>query len=298
MALVLASLAGLTATLLALGVTRRSPEAFIRRRVRLLEGEQIVPEHRSFAERVLAPLVAAVTGSIGSIMPGGLQRTVAARLETAGMRASARRFVTWWLTAGVVAPVVVVLLSVGAGNGVDGNLVVILGGWLALGALGPWVWLGRTARHRTEQIERSLSDSMDLIVTNVESGVGLQAAMINVAQKSHGPLADELGRVIREIGLGRPRDEALTAMARRSGSREMGLFARSVAQAERNGIPIGRVLRSQAAELRERRRQAAREKANTFPLRITLLTVVFIFPTLFLLILGPVVLNVIDFFAG
>jgi tight adherence protein C len=80
-------------------------------------------------------------------------------------------------------------------------------------------------------------------------------------------------------------------MARRTGSRDMQLFVRAIAQAERTGIPIANVLRGQAKELRERRRQLAREKANKIPLKITIPTVMFMFPTLFMLLLGPVILN-------
>lgn len=297
MAVLFACLAGLSVMVLTIGVTRRAPSSTVRRRLRQFDDEQIeAPTDRSFAQRVLAPGLSRLTRMIAALMPGGIQRSVAARLETAGIKAPPSRFMTIWLALSVVLPLVFVLLAIASGGRASSGQLMTAFSWAMITTSLPWLALSRKARSRTEAIDRSLSDAMDLIVTNLEAGVGLQAAMINVAQKFHGPLAVELSRVINEVGLGRPRDEALEAMVRRTGSREMSLFARAVSQAERNGIPIGRVLRGQAAEFRERRRQAARERANTFPLRITVITVIFIFPTLFLLILGPVALNALEFF--
>ncbi|MGE3960069.1 MAG: type II secretion system F family protein [Dehalococcoidia bacterium] len=294
----LAALAGLSVMLFAAGVLRRSPAASIRRRVHELEETEVAPAHRSFAERVLVPAGAAMWNAVAAVMPTGVERRMARRLEAAGLRISVGRFMAAWLGFGMLLPAVALVLVFLAAPREMRPLTLPLLGWLGAGVALPSYWVSKAASRRIEVVEKTLSDAMDLIVTNVEAGVGLQAALINVAGKFHGPLSDELARAIREISLGRSRDEALEGMAKRTGSREMALFARAIAQAERNGVPIARVLRSQAAELRERRRQAARERANTFPLRITLLTVMFIFPTLFLLLLGPVALNVLDFFAS
>ncbi len=137
-----------------------------------------------------------------------------------------------------------------------------------------------------------------MIVTCVESGLGLQAAMIRVAEHLDGAIALEFRQAAREVAMGRPRDETLTAMAERSGSRELRLLARAIIQAEQMGVSVGQVLRNQSRELRERRRQRAREKANMVPVKITIPTVLFIFPTLFLLMLGPVALNMFEFFGA
>lgn len=292
-----AALAGLATFLLALGVLRRGPATMIRRRVHELEVTEVAPAQRSFAERVIIPMGTRVWETIASLLPRGLEQRLSSRLDAAGLRVSVGRFLAAWAGFGFVAPVLMMILVLILASSAFGTALIPLLAWLGGGVALPGFMVSRMARNRIEVIERSLSDAMDLIVTNVEAGVGLQAALINVTSKSKGPLTDELTRAIREISLGRSRDEALDAMARRTGSREMALFARAVAQAERNGVPIARVLRAQSSELRERRRQAARERANTFPLRITLLTVMFIFPTLFLLLLGPVALNVLDFFA-
>ena len=296
---ILAVLAGISVILFTAGVVRRGPAAMIRHRVhQLKEAEEVVPASRSFAERALAPAVAALLGPVGSLMPGGVERRTARQLEAAGLNILVGRFIALWVGLGLLVPSILIALLFVVGTPSMRLLLLPLLGWLGAGVAAPSYWLSRAAKRRVELVEKTLSDAMDLIVTNVEAGVGLQSALINVAGKFHGPLSEELSRAMREISLGRPRDEALEGMATRTGSREVALFTRAVAQAERNGVPIGRVLRAQASELRERRRQAARERANTFPVRITLLSVMFIFPTLFLLLLGPVVLNVLDYFSS
>ena len=296
--LLIAGGAGLSTTLLMLGLVRPNPRALVRRRLFEVRGAREHQPGASFAERVLLPVVAAFGRTAASFMPGGIQRRIAARLDQAGVRVPTSRFITWWFAIGTLLPLTVFLLSVAVRGEPAPRSLLALAAWIVAGTALPWLWLRRRGYRRTFEIDRGLSDAMDLIVTNVESGVGLQAAMINVAQKYAGPIGREFSRTIREISLGRSSQDALDAMARRSGSRELALFARAISQAERNGLPVARVLRAQAEELRERRRQLARERANTFPLRITLLTVVFIFPTLFLLILGPVALGVAEHFGG
>lgn len=296
MAAVLSGLAGLTVALFILGLARPNARSSVRERLERMGRIQPEAHGRSFAGRILLPMASKLGRGVSAFMPGGIRRRLVAHLETAGMHITTSRFLTWWLCVGAVLPCSLFLLRIATGGGVSGRGVLALGLWIAATMMLPWYWVRSRARRRTGEIDRGLSDAIDLIVTNVESGVGLQAALINVSQKYRGPIGVEFTRTIREIALGRSSQEALEAMGRRSGSREMALLARAVAQAERNGIPIARVLRAQADELRERRRQHARERANTFPIRITLLTVMFIFPSLFMLILGPVVLDVLDHF--
>ena len=148
------------------------------------------------------------------------------------------------------------------------------------------------------EIERTLPDAMDLIVTNVEAGLGLQAAMLSVADRFEGPISVEFSRVVRDISIGRSREEALFDLASRTGVADMRLFAHAIAQAERTGISVGRVLRTHARENRERRQQRAREKAGKIPVKMTIPTAIFIFPTLLMIVLGPVALKAYEQFRG
>jgi tight adherence protein C len=291
MAGVLSVLAGMSAMMLVLGLFRPNTRHTARRRIDRMQAPVRSRESLSFSERVLAPAAAQVTGLATLLLPSRLFQSTAQKLETAGVKIHPTRFVTGWMALGVFFPLLALIGSIAARGEITRQQLLGLTIWVAVGLAFPSLWLRMRARARTGAIDAALADAIDLIVTNVESGLGLQAAMINIAQKLGGPIALEFDRVIRETGVGRPREEALDAMARRTGSRDMQLFVRAIAQAERTGIPIANVLRGQAKELRERRRQLAREKANKIPLKITIPTVMFMFPTLFMLLLGPVILN-------
>lgn len=295
---ILAAAAGVSTTLLVIGLVRPNRRSPVRERLEAMG--QAPPERAttSLARRAFVPILFSGGEWLALHLPDRILRRLALSLERAGLHISLSRFLTWWAALVLLLPLALLLTMVATGSQITARSLLALATWSGLGLLLGWIWLQRRGRKRVDAIDHALPDAIDLIVTNVEAGVGLQAAIINVAQKSSGPVAEEFNRLVREISLGRSNQEALDAMARRSGSRELSLFARSIAQAERNGVPISRVLRSHAAELRERRQQQARERANTFPLRITLLTVVFMFPTLFLLILGPIVLGLVSYFQG
>lgn len=292
---------GATITLLLIGVfrgNRGGRTVTIRDRV-----EQLAPEAHahdayddSFAERLLLPLGRWFMYTLGTATPSRLTQAVAERLNTAGMSITPGRFVAVWLTFALIIPVTLFVVSAPI-VGVSAPMLIMFGAWIGLGGYLPWFFLQRAAGKRTQEIDRRLPDAIDLIVTCVESGIGLQAAMIKVSEYVEGPVADEFTRVSREVSVGRERAEAMEAMADRTGSREMRLLVRAIVQAEQMGISIGSVLRNQADEVRERRKQKAREKAGTIPVKITIPTVLFIFPTIFLLVLGPVALNTMEFFA-
>ena len=122
--------------------------------------------------------------------------------------------------------------------------------------------------------------------------------MLAVTDRFAGPLSEELRQVVRDVSIGHSREEAMTALAERAAGDDLRVFARAMAQAERNGIPIAGVLRNQAKEIRLRRFQRAREQAAKIPVKMTIPMVLFIFPTIFLLILGPVAISVWDQFKG
>src|SRR5690606_36461112 len=116
---------------------------------------------------------------------------------------------------------------------------------------GPWFVLRRRATARTRSIDCALPQVLDLLVTNIECGLGMQAALLVVAERFTGPIAEEFARAMRAIGIGVPREEALLAMAQRTGSTDVAGIARAIAQAERSGMSVGEILRSRSRELRE-----------------------------------------------
>jgi tight adherence protein C len=296
--MVIAVMAGASVAILVLALFRGNRDTGVHRRLERLgtDDETVDVFELSFGERVIAPLLGNVGNLGSSMLPARVVESIDSNLETAGRPMSLSAFLTIWAGAGVALPLGFGLLNVISTGTVSQGLAAILAVWAGAGIYLPWMLLRRKAMQRSEQIAKELPDAIDLIVTNIEAGLGLQAALLAVAEKFKGPIAEEFGRAVNEISVGIVREEALLSMARRSKAREMFLFARAIAQAEQTGIPIAGVLRNHAAESRERRRQEAQEKAAKIPVKITLPTVLFMFPTLFLLLLGPIGLDVMDTF--
>jgi len=176
--------------------------------------------------------------------------------------------------------------------------LLIIGMFAAIGFLLPQMWLQQRVTGRQTQIIKSLPDAFDLITTCVEAGLGLDAALARVAEKVEGPFADELSRTLREIALGKMRRDALRELGERTGVPELVTFVNAVIQAELMGSSVGAVLRVQAEQLRVRRKQRAEEQAYKAPVKMIFPLVLCIFPTLFIVILGPAVITIMNDFPG
>src|SRR5439155_25573662 len=163
-----------------------------------------------------------------------------------------------------------------------------------MGFLAPFVWVRLKAGSRRSAIWKRLPDAFDLITVSVEAGLGLDSALRQVAEKLRGPLAEEIGQMLREVGPGRPRREALDDMAQRVDVKELETFVNAIIQAEQLGTSLGRVLRAQAMTLRVKRRQRAQEIARRAPVKMVFPLVLLIMPTFFIITLGPVVIRLIE----
>jgi tight adherence protein C len=167
--------------------------------------------------------------------------------------------------------------------------------WVALVVLAyllPDVLLHRRAAARQTTIDASLPDTLDQMTISVEAGLGFDAAMARAARSGHGPLADELLRTMQEIQIGVPRAKAMRSLADRVEAPNMRHFVTAVIQAEQYGIPLGEILRTQADEQRTRRRQRAEEQATKLPVKLVFPLVLCILPALFVVILGPAVVQI------
>ena len=164
----------------------------------------------------------------------------------------------------------------------------------AAGVLAPRVWVERAAGERQATVRRDLPDVLDLLAISVEAGLGFEAALDMASRNFVGPLAEEVRRTLREMELGASRLEALTALKRRVDVPELSTFVTALTQADALGMPIGRVLHTQAGELRSRRRQWAREKAGKMPVKILFPLVGFIFPPIMVILLGPAGISVLN----
>jgi tight adherence protein C len=179
--------------------------------------------------------------------------------------------------------------------GVTGALAVVV---LPLAAVGGWMLPLRLLRDRAgrrlDRMDRALPELIDLLVVTVEAGLGLTAAMQLAGQRIEGPLGEELRLALREQSMGLPLNSALTNLLERCDSPSTRIFVRSIVQAESLGVSIGEILRGLAGDMRMRRRQDAEERAQKAPIKMLFPLVFFIFPSMFIVLLTPAVIRLVD----
>ncbi len=174
--------------------------------------------------------------------------------------------------------------------------VLILTIGILIGVMGPTLYLrSRVSSHQTG-IKKQLPDAMDLLCVCIEAGLGFDAALLKVSQKLNGPFIDELLIVYREIQMGRTRREALQNLCDATNLDELKTFASALVQAEQLGIPINNVMRAQSEQLRVERSQQAKEKGMKASIKMLLPMLLFVFPVVFIILMGPTVLNIIETF--
>ncbi|HEY0829798.1 MAG TPA: type II secretion system F family protein [Candidatus Dormibacteraeota bacterium] len=163
----------------------------------------------------------------------------------------------------------------------------------AAGFLAPGLWIEQRIAQRRHQIQRSLAEATDLLTLVVESGMSLDEGLLSITERFHNALGDEIGKVLREIRLGRPRMAALEHMADAAGVPDLHHLVESIVQSDQMGVPIARLLRVQATEMRRRQRQGAQERAAQASSRMVFPMVGCIFPVLWVVLLGPAIIQVL-----
>jgi tight adherence protein C len=249
-----------------------------------------------FTQRVLAPLGDRLAGWTLKLHPKTTVEGVSARLLAAGLgrKLSATTFLAF-KSALALGGVVFGALFGGAAAGPGGVLFAAI----ALGGVGfilPDFVVSGKARSRKDRIRAELPDALDLMAVSVEAGMGFDGAISKLTEHMEGPLADEFALTLSEIRIGESRQDALKKLADRTGTPELASFVRSIIQADQLGISLGRILRVQATDSRLKRQAAAEEKAMKAPIKMLFPTVLFIFPAMFLVILGPAFLNLSKLF--
>jgi tight adherence protein C len=241
-----------------------------------------------FLARVVRPVAGRVLGMLGSLLPSNHRNRVHLQLVYAGMAGQfrAEEIIALRVLAGAFG-LLLGLLNLGTGTiggGVGLLLLVLLP---VVGAQLPQSWLDRKVQERREAILRDLPDTLDLMAISVEAGVGFEGALSVVCDNFDSPLADEFARTLREMELGLPRREALQNLKKRTEVPELSNFVLTLTQADALGMPVGRVLKTAAVEMRSKRQQWAREKAAKLPVKILFPLVLCIFPAIFVVLLGP-----------
>jgi tight adherence protein C len=163
-----------------------------------------------------------------------------------------------------------------------------------LGYFMPLLWLNQRIAARRTQIQRSLAEATDLLTLVVESGMSLDEGLLSITERFHNALGDEIGKVLREIRLGRPRMGALEHMADTCGVADLHHLVESIVQSDQMGVPIARLLRVQATEMRRRQRQTAQERAAQASSRMVFPMVGCIFPVLWIVLLGPAIIQILS----
>lgn len=158
----------------------------------------------------------------------------------------------------------------------------------------PDIFLHGRSEERKKAIETELPNTLDQMLIAVEAGLGFEAAMARTAQNGTGPLAAELVRALQDLQVGRSRKDAYLAMAERADSPDLRNFVRAIVQADSYGIGLASVLRTQAKQMRVKRRQRAEEKAMKLPVKVLFPLMCCILPVLFIVVLGPAIINILD----
>jgi len=254
---------------------------------------------RPFLDRTVGTVFRALVGAVGQATPSKALSSVESRLVRAGnpRNIKANDFLT---SMGIRAAIVLggswLLLRFLRRPAPKAWLMSLT---LAAGAVYlQWFRLGRAATKRQKEVRRSLPDVMDLLVVSVEAGLAFDMALLRVVDKFKGAVSDEFQRVLKEVQLGKSRKDALKDMADRMGVPELAALVSAVIQAEQLGVGVAGVLRLQSDLIREKRQQFIEEQAMKAPVKMLFPLVFFIFPSIFVVILGPAVLNIMKVLLG
>jgi len=256
--------------------------------------KQTERERASLHERLLVPVSGRIARLMLRLNPRESLDTVQQRLLAAGMHdVSPSGFLAAKaILAGAGLLVGLFLMAVSsAQTGLLLTLAFTAGGWIAPG----WI-VGSRATRRREQIGRELPDALDLLAVSVEAGLGFDGAIAKLTEHMEGSLVDELSLALGEMRVGESRAEALKKFAARVDTPEVSSFVRAIIQADQLGISLGKILRVQATDSRLKRQAAAEEKAMKAPIKMLFPTVIFIFPAMFIVILGPAFMSLKQMF--
>ncbi len=248
-------------------------------------------------DRAFKPVVEGLTGVGRRLTPTGYVDKVRQKFIHMGNPSpqAVDRFLAIRVVTVVAAALTFVFVFVINLTPFDGTLRLAVGGLLmAVFLIGPDSVLNRKVEDRQQKIQRSLPDVLDLLTISVEAGLGFEQALDRVIHAVPGPLTEEFSRMLGETRAGASRADAMRAMDERCDTPELRSFVLAIIQADTFGVSIGRVLRGQAEEMRIKRRQLAQERAQKAPVKMLIPMVFCIFPALFVVVLGPAMMMIVE----
>ncbi len=278
------------------------PEGDVKRRLRsfreiAIVEEQAAEEQPSFIERVVRPVLLGLRRFLSVALPSSFAHRIEWQLTVAGDPVGLTSLYTIWGCCALGLPGLYFLATMASGGLGQQQLGVLL----LIGVVGIWLpyqWLKIKAGQRQTAILKGMPDAIDLLTTSVEAGLGIDAALGQVAEKVRGPISAELRRVLREMAMGSARRDALRAFADRTTLPDVKQFVNAIVQAEQMGVSLGQVIRIQSDQMRLRRRQRAEAKAHAAPVKMAVPMVLFIFPTILVVILGPAMIQIMHNIGG
>jgi tight adherence protein C len=298
--IVVAAVAALAILLIFLGLAGSSPVDPVQARLTQLGTMQAknleeLELQQPFIERTLRPLAMRLSGMVARVTSQSFTERTEKRLALAGYPGNLR--VGDWLAIKAIGALIgggVFFLFIGiiGGNLVGGIGLGVVG--LMLGYMLPEFWLGGRVRARQHAILLQIPDALDLLTISVRAGLGFDGALGKVVEKLKGPLTDEFRRALAEIRVGKARREALRDIIPRTEVQALTNFIGAIIQAEQLGVSISKVLQVQSEQLRIERRQRAEEMAAKAPIKMLFPLVGCIFPSLFIVILGPALILIIQ----
>ncbi|WP_299442768.1 type II secretion system F family protein [uncultured Phycicoccus sp.] len=246
-------------------------------------------------DRLVAPLQDRLRAMAVRLSPAGTGGRIARSLDKAGNPAAwtVERVMGAKGLALLIGPVVVFAVM-----GLDVTSVLAAAAAAAVGFFVPDLLVYNLGLKRQKELGKGLADSLDMLTVCVEAGQGFDAAILQVARTVEGPIAGEFARVLSEMQIGKSRGEAFSALGDRTTAPEVKNFVSTLVQADRLGLPIAAVLREQTKEMRVVRRQKAEEAAQKVTVKILFPLLLCIFPALFIVIIGPGAIKIVDAFSG
>jgi tight adherence protein C len=287
-----------SAASLSMAVLRPRKESAMETRIQSFRNRNIYKDDLSvdldvaFMDRVFKPGLESLANAFGKVLPKSTLADVQQQLLMAGNPMPYNTFLTFWAVMLLACGSLGFLLLVSGPGAFIPNRLGMTVLVLVIGYAFPKTWLKGKVKAKQKVVIKALPDALDLITTCVEAGLGLDAALQRVAEKSEGPLAEELAKMLRDVSMGKLRREAMTELSERVGVEELTSFITAIIQAEQLGVGIAQVLRVQSDQLRTKRRQRAERQAQEAPIKMIFPLVLFIFPAFLAVILGPAVIRI------
>jgi tight adherence protein C len=255
---------------------------------------------RPFSQRVLIPLAQSALNTLGKFGPKQNLEKTKKMISSAGNPGGLTPVTFTGIRMGMAVGLTVVFGIVTFSTMGDDKMTALMytGLGLMLGYMLPGMWLGSKIKERKNNIVKALPDALDLLTISVEAGLGFDIALKRVTEKWDDDLSREFKRVLLDISLGKSRREALRDMAERCDVEDVQIFTSAIIQAEQLGVSIAKILKLQSDQMRDRRRQRAEEKAQQAPVLMLFPMVFFIFPSIFVVILGPAVPKIMSSTGG